>query len=157
MDTLTAVVEPCYWRLHVATSQTVEFVDLSEQVQALVTGAGIRTGLINIQSLHTTAAVVLNEAEPLLLTDFAALLERAAPRGALYRHDDLALRTVNLSPGERVNGHAHCRALLLSASACLNVVDGRLQLGRWQRVFLVELDGPRVRDLSILCVGAGRL
>jgi secondary thiamine-phosphate synthase enzyme len=149
-------VEPCHWQLHITTTQPVEFIDLSEPVQALVTGAGRQTGLINIQSLHTTAAIVLNEAEPLLLDDFADLLERAAPCGAPYRHDDLGLRTVNVAPGERVNGHAHCRALLLAASACLNVIDGRLQLGRWQRVFLVELDGPRVRDLSILLIGTGR-
>ena len=51
------------------------------------------------------------------------------------------------------HGHAHCRALLLPTSACLNVVDGRLALGRWQRVFLVELDGPRHREVSLVAVG----
>ena len=68
---------------------------------------------------------------------------RAAPRDGRYRHDDPAVRTVNLTADERPNGHAHCRALLLPTSVCLNIVDGRLQLGRWQRVFFVELDGPR--------------
>ena len=62
---------------------------------------------------------------------------------------------MNLTPDERRNGHAHCRALLLGPSACLNVVDGRLQLGRWQRVFLVELDGPRAREISVLMLGEG--
>jgi thiamine phosphate synthase YjbQ (UPF0047 family) len=63
------------------------------------------------------------------------------------------VRTVNLAPGERPNGYAHCRALMLSPSALLNLADGRLQLGCWQRVFLVELDGPRVREVSVLVLG----
>ena len=60
---------------------------------------------------------------------------------------------MNVTLGERPNGHAHCRALLLPPSACLNVVDGRLQIGRWQRVFFVDLDGPRSRQVTVLLVG----
>jgi thiamine phosphate synthase YjbQ (UPF0047 family) len=56
--------------------------------------------------------------------------------------------------GEPPNGHSHCRALLLGAPAALNVADGHLQLGRWQRVFPVELDGPRTRDVSLLVLGS---
>jgi secondary thiamine-phosphate synthase enzyme len=70
-------------------------------------------------------------------------------------HDDMSARTVNLAPGERPNGHAHCRALLLGSSVLLNVASGSVQLGRWQRVFLVELDGPRTREVSILLFGEG--
>ena len=62
-------------------------------------------------------------------------------------------RTVNVTEAERPNGHAHCRALLLPSSACLNVMGGRLLLGRWQRVFLVELDGPREREMSVIIFG----
>jgi len=95
----------------------------------------------------------VNEHEPLLLADFATLLENAAPSGAGYRHDDAAVRTVNVTADERINGHAHCRALLLAPSACLNVIDGCLQLGQWQRVFMAELDGPRERQISVLILG----
>jgi thiamine phosphate synthase YjbQ (UPF0047 family) len=63
---------------------------------------------------------------------------------------------VNLTPGERSNGHAHCQALFLGATACFNVDDGRLVLGRWQRVFLAELDGPRRREVSVLMMGEGQ-
>jgi secondary thiamine-phosphate synthase enzyme len=140
-------------RLRIATVRPTEFIDVTDAVQALVAESGIRVGIANIQSLHTTAAIVLNEHEPLLLSDFTTLLERTAPSDRLYEHDDAGRRTVNLSPGERINGHAHCRALLLPPSACLNIVDGSLQLGRWQRVFLAELDGPRIRDLSVLLLG----
>ena len=76
----------------------------------------------------------------LLLEDFGCLLEGAAPEDGRYRHDDPMARVVNLTDAERVNGHAHCRALLLPTSVGLNVVHGRLVLGHWQRVFFVELE-----------------
>ena len=140
-------------RIQVETCRSTEFIDLTDQIEASVSDTGIRDGLVNVQSLHTTTAILVNEHEPLLLTDFATLLDRMAPRHAPYRHDDMAARTVNIAPGERPNGHAHCRALLLGSSACLNLVGGRLQLGRWQRVFLVELDGPRPREVSVQLLG----
>jgi secondary thiamine-phosphate synthase enzyme len=133
----------------------MEFIDLTDRIEALAAGTAVHAGLINIQSLHTTTAIVVNEHEPLLLADFDALLARTAPQEASYRHDDMDVRTVNLAPGERPNGHAHCRALLLPSSAQLNVAEGRLQLGRWQRIFLVELDGPRAREVSVLVIGEG--
>lgn len=141
--------------IRIQSTSPTEFIDLTEQVEALLSDAGLRTGLVQVQSLHTTAAIVVNEHEPLLLADFAALLSSAAPRDADYRHDDMRARTVNLAPGERANGHAHCRALLLGSSASLNVSGGRLCLGRWQRLFLVELDGPRAREVSVLVMGEG--
>jgi len=155
METLVSNATCQHRTLRIPTVCATEFFDLTDYVERLVTDAGLRSGFVNVQSLHTTTAIVVNEREPLLHADFAALLERAAPQDAAYRHDDATVRTVNLTADERVNGHAHCRALLLGASACLNIVDGRLQLGRWQRVFLVELDGPRERELSIMLVGEG--
>lgn len=142
-------------RIRITTENPTEFVDVTQQLEALVTEAGIDTGLVHAQSLHTTTGLVVNEHEPLLLEDFAGLLAKAAPHDNAYRHDDLTVRTVNLTPGERPNGHAHCRALLLGTSVSLNVAGGLLQLGRWQRVFLVELDGPRTRDVSVLLFGEG--
>jgi len=137
----------------ITTYRPTEFVDLTDRLESVIAEAGLRQGVVNIQSLHTTAAIVVNEHEPLLLTDFVSLLNRSAPQDGTYRHDDEAQRTVNLSPGERANGHAHCQALLLGMSVCLNVVRGRLHLGVWQRVFLVELDGPRRREVSVMAIG----
>jgi secondary thiamine-phosphate synthase enzyme len=96
---------------------------------------------------------MVNEHEPGLLDDLARLLDRLAPREAHYAHDDLGVRTVNLVPGERINGHAHCQALLLRASESLTVAHGALCLGRWQRLFLVELDGPQTREVSVVTMG----
>jgi secondary thiamine-phosphate synthase enzyme len=150
MHTLATTRTCRHARLSVTTLRPTEFVDLTQHVNALVVEAGLQTGLVHVQSLHTTTAIVVNEHEPLLLDDFAALLANAAPPDAAYRHDDMGARTVNLAPGERANGHAHCRALLLASSVSLNLADGHRQLGRWQRVFLVALDGPRARDVSVL-------
>lgn len=108
-----------------------------------------------MQSLHSTAAVVVNEHDPLLLVDFSDLLARVAPKDAPYRHDDPNAQTLPPAPGRRPHGHAHCKALLLPSSALLNFAEGRLQLGHWQRVFLVELDGPGTRDVSVLFIGEG--
>ena len=141
--------------IRIATDHPTQFIDLTDRLEALVAQSGIRFGFVNVQSLHTTAAIVVNENEPQLLSDFADALERSAPTRAAYRHDDVALRTVNLTADERVNGHAHCRALILGVSACINVIYGRLHLGAWQRVFLVELDGPRDREISVLILGEG--
>lgn len=155
METLLRATTCYHGRIRVATESAMEFIDLTDRIEALAAEAGIHAGLVNVQSLHTTTAIIVNEHEPLLLLDFAALLELLAPRHVPYRHDDLNARTVNLTPGERQNGHAHCHALLLGFSASLNLAEGRLQLGRWQRVFLVELDGPRDREVSILMLGEG--
>ena len=139
--------------IQIATECPTQFVDITGRIQALVVASAVQTGFVNVQSLHTTTAIVVNEHEPLLLADFGSLLERTAPVRAWYAHDDMSRRTANVVPGERANGHSHCRALFLGPSACLNVVSGLLQLGRWQRIFFVELDGPRTRDLSIVIVG----
>jgi secondary thiamine-phosphate synthase enzyme len=138
--------------VEVRTSEGLAFVDVTAQVAAIVERSGIADGLVSVQSLHTTAAVVVNENEPLLLQDLRAALERAAPRHLSYRHDDFAQRAA-VPPDEPANGHAHCQALFLRASETLGVAGGRPRLGQWQRVFLVELDGPRTRTLAVTVLG----
>jgi secondary thiamine-phosphate synthase enzyme len=153
METLTSAAVCHHTRLQLATRQPTEFIDLTDRLQLLVADAGIAVGFLNVQTLHTTTAVVVNEHEPLLLNDFQAMLEAGAPLDRRYGHDDFALRTVNLTANERANGHAHCRALGLPTSVGLNIAGGQLVLGRWQRVFFVELDGSRERELSVLMFG----
>ena len=152
METLTAVQARPHTRLRITTEHPTQFIDLTDRIEQFVAERGVRFGIVNIHSLHTTAAIVVNEHEPLLLGDFSSLLTRTAPENSCYMHDDLEIRTVNMTPDERANGHAHCRALFLAASASMNVVDGRLERGCWQRVFLVELDGPREREVSVIVV-----
>jgi secondary thiamine-phosphate synthase enzyme len=153
METFAPAFIYRHTKVRIVTEQHTEFIDLTESLEELVAESRIITGFLNVQSLHTTAAIVVNEGEPLLLNDFECVLRKVAPDDVPYQHDDETVRTVNLNPGERPNGSSHCKALVLSSSACLNVVDGRLFLGRWQRVFLAELDGPRPRDISVLLIG----
>jgi secondary thiamine-phosphate synthase enzyme len=147
-----------FWHttIRIDTEQPLQFIDVTDALEMFLTSTGVDIGLLNIQSLHTTTAILVNEHEPLLLTDIAALLERVAPEGNTYRHDNVGLRSVNCVLGERPNGHSHCRALLMGASIGIHVANGCLQLGRWQRVLFVELDGPRSRQVSVLVSGAGR-
>jgi len=135
-------------RVEFATERATEFVDITDRIRDEIRRSGLRDGRVYLQSMHTTLGIAVNENEPLLLRDFQGLLERIAPAGAGYQHDDFTRRT-DIQLDEPVNGHAHCRQLLLSAFATLLVADGELLLGRWQSVFAVELDGPRQRRIAI--------
>ena len=153
METLTSLAACRHARIHVKSDHPTQFIDVTPQIERVVSASGISGGMINIQTLHTTTGIVVNEHEPLLLADFSAMLQAAAPEDRSYAHDDWSRRTVNLVERERANGHSHCRALVLPTSVCLNIAGGRLMLGRWQRVFFVELDGPREREISALIFG----
>lgn len=137
------------------TEERLQFIDVTELVAERVRRSGVCQGLVCVQSKHTTAAIVVNENEPLLIEDMTRALERLAPRDLRYRHNELHLRP-EVAPDETPNGDAHCKALALGASETLAVVDGAAQLGRWQRVFLVELDGPRRRSLCVVVMGMPR-
>ncbi len=130
-----------------------DFIDFTEDVEEFVSESSMENGLVNIQILHTSAALILNENEPLLLEDMKASLDRIAPRHAEYQHDDFSVRTVNLCEDECVNGHSHCKAVRLPVNITLNLIGGRLQLGRWQRIMLVELDGFRPRQVQVQIIG----
>ena len=135
-------------RLRFESRHPTEFVDITDRLRDEVQRAGLRMGRVHLQSLHTTLGLAINENEPLLLHDFEGLLERLAPVGAGYQHDDFA-RRFDVAVDEPENGHAHCRQLLLTGFTTLLVEDGELVLGRWQSVFAVELDGPRNRQLAL--------
>lgn len=152
MQTLSSARTCHHALLDFQTRRSTEFIDLTSQLTRLVDSCGVRTGTITVQTRHTTTAIVVNEFEPLLLADFEAMLERIAPERMAYWHDELSLRG-NVPADERRNAHAHCRALLMPASAVLTIVEGRLHLGRWQRVMLAELDGPRQREVSVVVAG----
>jgi secondary thiamine-phosphate synthase enzyme len=138
----------------VDTDRAVQVVDLTPLVGSVIRRVGLADGLVTIATRHTTTGLVVNEHEPLLALDIVALLQRLAPPSAGYAHDDFTRRH-DLAAGERVNGHAHCQAVLLAATQTLPVADGRLALGRWQRLLFVELDGAQRRQVSVTCLGLG--
>jgi secondary thiamine-phosphate synthase enzyme len=130
-------------------SKAPEFIDITDEVLGAAEESAIQEGTITVFSRHTTAAVVINENEPLLLRDMARFLEETAPRDANYRHNDFVIRTANMTEDECPNGHSHCQHLFLGASETVPIADGRPLLGQWQRVFMIELDRPRPREILI--------
>jgi secondary thiamine-phosphate synthase enzyme len=141
-------------QLDFQTRDPIQFLDITDDVADLVRAAGLRDGTATVFSRHTTAAVAIQEAEPLLIEDLREFLERSAPATAHYRHNDFRVRTVHMHPDESPNGHAHCLQLMLGTSQTIPVADGRLLLGTWQRIFLVELDGPRdARQVIVQVLG----
>lgn len=147
--------------LTVRTTSAQQVVDITHPVErAVVAAAGrgdISDGVALVFCPHTSCGLALNENEVGFHADLDAVLEEIAPLGRAWAHDDLDRRTQNLTPGvpERANGWSHVRVVLATApSLTLPVTAGRLDIGRWQRVLLVELDGPRERTIQIRAWGA---
>jgi secondary thiamine-phosphate synthase enzyme len=141
--------------VEVATERPFQLVDVTELVDAEVHRSGVGDGTVHVWCPHTSCGLAVTELEDGLHADLEAALERLAPMAAAYAHDDLARRHQNIEPDERRNGWSHIRGLLATMPFVLAPVDGgRLALGRWQRLFLVELDGPRpARTLRVQAWG----
>ena len=138
-----ASIKTCVFTLHVESNSAPEFIDITERVAEFIVDSNIRNGWTLVFSKHTTAAITIQEDEPLLLTDMANFLERLSPQTAHYRHNDFSVRTVHMHEDECPNGHSHCQHLSLGSSETIPVIEGELALGEFQRVFMVELDGEK--------------
>ncbi len=119
----------------VETEDRTECIDITDRVAATLPDDA--DGVCTIFSQHTTMGVVVNEAESRLLNDLAAALDRLVPDDG-WQHDEID-----------DNADSHVRAMLVGESATVPVVDGDLQLGRWQSLLAVECDGPRSRTLTV--------
>lgn len=139
--------------LSVKTEEAPQFIDITDWVSGCISESAINNGFAVVFSKHTTAAVKINENEPLLLEDMAAFLEGVAPRHAAYRHNDFEIRTVNMNPDESPNGHSHLQHLLLGTSETVPIINGEMQFGTYQSIFFIELDHPRNREVMVQVVG----
>ena len=137
----------------IKTETAPQFIDITDWAQGCVARAGVTNGFALVYSPHTTAAVTINENEPLLIEDLTRFLERLCPRQAEYRHNDFAVRTVNMTEQESPNAHAHLLRLMMGGSETIPLVNGAMILGRWQSIFFVELDHPRSREVMVQIVG----
>ena len=136
--------------MDIETTKRVEIRDLTELVQEMVRNAEVEAGLVTLSSMHTTTAIFVNEPQTALLDDIELLLERLAPRGEEWKHND-----PRYSDCDRQNADAHLRAIVLGSSVTLQVADGDLVMGQWQRILMAELDGPRTRQLVLQILAAG--
>jgi secondary thiamine-phosphate synthase enzyme len=142
---------------NLVTGEAPQLIDVTDDVLDTVERSQVVNGMALVYSPHTTCAVVINEHESGFLDDFAELLAQLVPdKGRYYRHDDLDIRTEGIEEdtADFPNGHSHVRAGLLSSSSqTIPIVDGRLLLGRWQRIFFCELDRSRARKVFIQVIG----
>jgi len=127
------------------TSRRTELLEVTGRVQEVVDRSGVSAGMVVVQSLHTTAALTINEnADPDVKHDLLAKLEALVPhREPFYRHDE-------------GNSDSHLKTSFFGPSLTVVVDGGRLVLGRWQGVYLCEFDGPRERRLAVQVMAAGR-
>lgn len=139
--------------LQLNTQQAPQFIDITDWVGQCLAKSNVSNGFVVVYSKHTTAAIKINENEPLLLRDMSNFLEKISPRNGDYQHNNFDIRTVNMTPDESPNGHAHLQHLLLGSSETIPVIDGAMQFGRYQSVFFVELDHARAREVMVQIVG----
>jgi secondary thiamine-phosphate synthase enzyme len=123
----------------VGTKERQQALDITSSVQQIVRRSGVAAGLCHVMVLHSTAALVVNETDdPNIGLDLVAALARCVPEHAGWLHDRID-----------DNAHAHIKAALLGPSELLSVHAGELVLGTWQRLILLEFDGPRQRQVSV--------
>lgn len=123
-----------------------QFISLMSEINELIKnekGAGI----VNVFVAHTTCAIKVMEGEILLLSDVQDYLAKTWPENGGYRHDIIGIRDVPIT--ERINGFSHMRQLFFSCDVNIPCQDGKMQLGQWQDVFLIEFDPIRERKVII--------
>ena len=135
MQNLTEIME-------LKTIERVQIVDITREVDAAIAESGIRRGLVNIYSKHSTSALFINENESGLLEDYLNLIEKLVPTGDNYRHD----RIDN-------NADSHLRSFILGNNETVPIKSGSMDLGTWQSVFFLDMDGPRNRKINITIMG----
>jgi secondary thiamine-phosphate synthase enzyme len=135
-----------HYTLECSTRGNDHIVDLTGQVQAAIEASGIGTGQAALLVHGSTAAVTTLEYEPGLVNhDIAAAMERVAPRDGRYEHEET---------WHDDNGHSHVRASFVGPSLALPIAEGRVPLGTWQQIVLIDFDTrPRRRTLHLSVVG----
>ena len=127
-------------KVGIRTRTSVEFIDITRDVQEVVAASKTKSGVCHVFVPHTTAAVTLNEnADPSVAADIIAQLDEFVPRQGNYQHSE-------------GNAHAHIKASLIGNSVTLLIDGGDLVLGTWQGLFFCEFDGPRSRTLLVKIV-----
>lgn len=121
----------------------VEPVDITSEVAEAVRQSGVAEGIVCVSTPHTTAAIYVNENERGLRRDVVSVAQRLLDLGGSYDHN----RVDN-------NAEAHLAAMLVGNSIVLPVANGGPELGTWQSIFLLELDGPRTRTVRVKVVAS---
>lgn len=127
--------------IRLRTSAREETHDITDRVREVVRASGIRDGICLVASMHTTAGIFVNEnADPDVQHDLLAQIARIVPADGDFQHAE-------------GNSPAHIKAVLVGSEVTVAIRDGELWLGRWQGVYVVELDGPRPRVAAVTVIG----
>ena len=136
------------------TGGRLDAVDITGEVRDVVDGSGVKQGTALIFSPHTTCCVLIASPNGGMIEALDRAMAKIAPTDGYYMHDDLEIRTENLTDNEPANAPAHiAHAFIGKASETIPVSDGRLLLGTGQRVLFVELDSSRKRSYCVQVVG----
>jgi len=158
----TGATSIAYHQLELDTLLGISVFDITEQLQGLVDESGLQEGYVNVLSRHTTTALCINENEERLKDDIRQYLLRLAPKEYPYLHNDIHLRfppdnytgsVEEWRAQEPENCHSHLLAMLIGSTETVPFSGGKLCLGTWQSLLLVELDGPRKRTVGVQLVG----
>ena len=133
--------------LKLNSSSKFQIIDITRDIVAILNEINnenkINEGIVNIFTKHSTSAICVNENEKGLLSDFEKVLKDVVKEKDNYKHDFIDN-----------NAASHIRAFLLGSSETIPIVDGRLDLGTWQSIFFIELDGPRTnRTVDLTFIG----
>jgi secondary thiamine-phosphate synthase enzyme len=120
-----------------------EYINITENVAAVVDKSGVQEGMVLVSAMHITAGVYVNDAESGIIADIDEWLERLAPFRQDYQHH----RT-----GE-TNGDSHLKSLLIHHEVIVPITEGKLDLGPWQQIYYAEFDGQRRKRLVIKVMG----
>jgi len=124
------------------TKNKIEFIRITEKVQGEIDKSGIKEGLVLVNPMHITAAVIVNDDEEGLKKDYVDVLQRLVPYNADYRHN----------VGED-NGAAHIWRQFMAHQVVMPVTKGRLDLGPWEQIFYCEFDGRRRKRVLVKVIG----
>ena len=114
-----------------------EFIEITFDLQKVVSESGVRAGICFVNSMHTTAGVTINEgADISVRNDILATLSKLVPKSGTYTHME-------------GNSDSHIKTSMMGASLCVPIEDGKLLLGTWQAVYFCEFDGPRRRTVAV--------
>lgn len=136
--------------LQLKTAERVQLFDLTDEVKRFLGESGVWNGMGTVLTLHTTTGLFFTETQDALWQDVIAFLHQLVAERYDYKHND-----PRFSDCERKNAAAHLRAILLGGSVALQVEEGRLVLGQFQRIIFAELDGPRPRSVRMQFMGEG--
>lgn len=136
-------------KISVKSQQSTELIRITDQIKRAVEMSGLKNGIVNIFTLHTTTGITINEDDPELEKDIARFMTRAVPEDDSYGHHRFYRRDGRMA----VNAYSHIRASLLGANVTIPLHSGELVLGARQNIYLAELDGPQLRGLAVQIMG----